>query len=66
MTRTYALKRVLEHGAMSYADLLDCTRWTGRVLSRTLQQCMATGVVVRRQVLRCAARQRAWVYEARA
>lgn len=63
MTRTYALKRLLEHGAMSWGDLRDCTRWTGSALSKTLQQCMASGVVVRRTLPGRAARNRAWLYE---
>jgi predicted transcriptional regulator len=63
MTRTYALKRLLEHGGMNWADLRDCTRWSGAVLSSALQQCMATGVVVRRTLPGRAARNRAWVYE---
>lgn len=63
MTRTYALKRLLEHGGMNWADLRDCTRWSGSVLSKALQQCMATGVVVRRTLPGRAARNRGWIYE---
>lgn len=63
MTRTYALKRLLEHGAMNWGDLRDCTRWSSPALSKALQQCMATGVVVRRTLPGRAARNRAWLYE---
>lgn len=27
MTKTYALKRLLEHGPMDVAAITDCTRW---------------------------------------
>lgn len=27
MTRTYALRRLLEHGPMTLAEIVDCTGW---------------------------------------
>lgn len=63
MTRTYAIKRLLEHGPMNRAELLDCTRWGCRDLTRALQQVLSTGVVVRRRVAHSVARERAFVYE---
>lgn len=63
MTRTYALKRLLEHGGMNRAELLDCTRWDRRTLTRTLQQGLTTGVLVRRRLSSTVKRDRAFVFE---
>lgn len=63
MTRTYALRRLLEHGPMNRDELLQCTRWTGRQLSRALECVQATGLVVRLRVQGQQARNRAFVYE---
>jgi predicted transcriptional regulator len=47
VTRTYALKRLLEHGALSIPELCAITGWQRRQVNRTLQHCMACGVVRR-------------------
>lgn len=48
MPRTYALKRLLEHGPMRRAEIVEHTGWGRRVFERALQHCLATGVVVKR------------------
>jgi len=47
MPRTYALKRLLEHGAMGLTDIVECTGWPFWVANKALQQCLCTGVVRR-------------------
>lgn len=36
MTHTYAIQRLLQHGAMSRTDLAQVTGWTESTLDRTL------------------------------
>lgn len=48
MPRTYALKRLLEHGPMRRAEIVQRTGWEQRAFERALQHCLATGVVVKR------------------
>lgn len=47
MTRTYALKRLLEHGAMTRREIWDCTLWSRRELDSALAGCMRSGLVRR-------------------
>jgi len=63
MKRTYAVKRLLEHGPMTRPELLDCTRWSGRQLSHTLDHVVRVGVVRRVRVPGRCVRSAAWVYE---
>lgn len=63
MTRTYALRRLLEHGSMTRPDLLECTRWTGRQLSHALDHVLRQGVVRRVRVPGCYLRSTAWRFE---
>lgn len=37
MSRTYALKRLLEHGPMTPKEITACTRWTSRQVHRALE-----------------------------
>lgn len=64
MTRTYALRRLLEHGPMNRAELLACTRWPRRELGRALQAVVDSGVVVRRRVAASSRRDSAFEFEA--
>lgn len=48
MARTYALKRLLEHGPMRRSEIFECTGWDRRANASALQRCLETGVVVRR------------------
>lgn len=43
MTRQYALCMLLEHGAMSRAELRECTGWRPAVLRSALAACLAKG-----------------------
>lgn len=45
MTKTYAIKRLLEHGPMTRAEIIECTGWSMRVVERALQQTMRTNQV---------------------
>lgn len=50
MTKTYALKRLLEHGAMRRAELIECTGWKPKQVYGTLTQLLSTGRVERCRV----------------
>ena len=45
MTRTYALKRLLEHGPMTPKEITECTRWTSKQVHRTLELLLETGLI---------------------
>lgn len=47
MTRTYALKRLLEHGPMTPTEIRDCTRWTLKQVHQTLELLLAADSVKR-------------------
>jgi DNA-binding MarR family transcriptional regulator len=47
MTRTYALKRLLEHGPMTPKQIRDCTRWTLKQVHQVLD-CLLSNELVRR------------------
>lgn len=47
MTRTYALKRLLEHGPMTRREIRECTRWTVRTTGHALETLLAQGLVRR-------------------
>lgn len=47
MTRTYALKRLLEHGPMSAKEIKECTRWTTDQVHKTLDNLLDSEVVTR-------------------
>jgi DNA-binding MarR family transcriptional regulator len=46
MTRTHALKRLLEHGPMDRRDLIDITGWKPRQLESALDELMYAGIVL--------------------
>ncbi len=48
MTKTYALKRLLEHGQMTRAEMIECTRWPGRQVDSALSGLVQQGLVRRR------------------
>lgn len=48
MTKTYALKRLLEHGPMSPKEIKDCTRWTSKSVHSTLDALLASGLIERK------------------
>lgn len=45
MTRTYCLKRLLEHGAMTAAELIACTGWRWTSVEAALRNLMDSGLV---------------------
>jgi DNA-binding MarR family transcriptional regulator len=45
MTRTYALKRLLEHGPMTPREICDCTRWTSKQVHQVLDHLLASGLI---------------------
>lgn len=45
MTRTYAAKRLLEHGGLNMAELVQITGWTYRQVEKTVQMLKAQGIV---------------------
>ena len=45
MTRTYALKRLLEHGALTPTQMRQITGWTIKQVHGTLDQLLSTGLV---------------------
>ncbi len=47
MTRTYALRRVLEHGVMGRDELLACCGWPESVLESAIRRCLASGCIRR-------------------
>jgi len=61
MKRTYALKRLLEHGPMISSEITECTRWTGRQVQKTLQVLLKQRVI--RQVTRTEGDRRGYAYE---
>ena len=44
MTRTYAAKRLLEHGPLSFREFVEITGWPSRKCTRTLDNLSQTGV----------------------
>jgi len=45
MTKTYALKRLLEHGELSSKEIEEITFWTTKQVWATLQRLQKTEVV---------------------
>jgi predicted transcriptional regulator len=45
MTRTYVLRRLLEHGGLTTAELLEITGWRWGSVRSALTNLMATGTV---------------------
>ena len=47
MSRAHAMRKLLEHGAMTLADLADCTGWPRKALWKTLDGLQQSGTVLR-------------------
>lgn len=45
MKRTYALKRLLEHGELSAKEMIEITGWTTRQVWATIQRLQKTDIV---------------------
>lgn len=50
MSKTYALKRLLEHGPMTPGEIVRCTRWTKREVYGTAQHLIEKGLIESRAV----------------
>lgn len=51
MTRTYAAKRLLEHGPLTAPEFAEITGWGGHIAGSVLAHLLATGIVtVTRQI----------------
>jgi len=62
MTKTYALKRLLEHGPMNLASIRECTIWSRHEVRNAVRTCLKYGEIRR---LRAAASSKAkYDYEA--
>jgi hypothetical protein len=62
MTKTYALKRLLEHGPMNVPEMVACTGWGRRTVEKTLDNLKAHQLIRPRQ--RAADRAHGLSYEA--
>ena len=62
MSKTYALKRLLEHGPMTPGEMKACTRWPGRQVEHALNELRRCGLV--RMVRRADDQERGYAYEA--
>lgn len=47
MCRTYAAKRLLEHGPLTFAEMLEITGWKLKQVDGTLQKLIKQGFVKR-------------------
>ena len=45
MKRTYAMKRLLEHGALSFGELVEITGWKASQVSTTLYSMQCQGLI---------------------
>lgn len=50
MRGIYAAKRLLEHGPLTEAEMLEITRWPRRKVTSALESMLATGVVKRAKI----------------
>lgn len=49
MTRTYALKRLLEHGALTRKEIVEITGWTAKQVHLTLAYLAEIGAIVKQE-----------------
>ncbi len=49
MTRTYALKRLLEHGALTRKEIIKITGWSEKQVHYTLAYLSEIGAIVKKQ-----------------
>ena len=45
MTRTYAMKRLLEHGELSAKELIEITGWKSKQVWATIQRLQKTNIL---------------------
>ena len=64
MKKTYALKRLLEHGPMDVAAIIECTRWTPQTVKYAVRSCMHHRLIKRKSASGQASRCAKFEYEA--
>jgi hypothetical protein len=47
MTKPYAARRLLEHGQLTFAEMLEITGWKKQILFHAIKRCMERGEVRR-------------------
>ena len=47
MTRTYAARKLLEHGPLTFAEFLNITRWPASSAQLALEMLVDTGEAIR-------------------
>ena len=52
MCRTYAAKRLLEHGPLTFAEMLEITGWNFKQVDHTLQTLLKQGIAKRIELTR--------------
>lgn len=50
MTRTHALRMLLQHGPLRMAEIVDITGWRYDVARHVVRRCRAAGVLVSRDL----------------
>lgn len=50
MTRTYCLKRLLEHGELTWGELMAITGWRFAQLRGAMERLLETGLVEKEQI----------------
>lgn len=58
MTRAYALTRLLEHGPLSFAEMVEITGWTLPTVDSTIRRLMRKKIIVPGSIPPCTR----WVY----
>ena len=64
MTKTYALKRLLEHGPMGMGAITECTGWRAKSVTVALGSLCEQGLVTRRRASGNSRRNEKFEYEA--
>jgi hypothetical protein len=47
MTKTYALRRLLEHGPMTRKQITECTRWPLATVNGAIKSCIDASTIAR-------------------
>ena len=64
MTKTHALRRLLEHGPMVVNEMVDCCRWDRRTVVRALEVLLRRGKARRAGVVVQSSKGWTYAYEA--
>ena len=58
MTRAYALTRLLEHGPLTFAEMVEITGWTLPTVDSTIRRLMRKKIIAPGSISPCTR----WVY----